>query len=563
MSISSMLTKYVALLGCMALVLVAPFILRPRDTSLSNAGDGSVVIITPHNETIRREFGKAFTQHMKATTGKTIQVDWRTPGAGTSEITRFIDSEFSAAFENFWKNTQSYEWEPKYLGYFNDGRIKPAEANEPNTTEQKVRELFLNSTVGIGADLFFGGGAYDFQKQKRLGYLVASTPDGKAGLAAVAESHPELFTDAIFPQEVSGEPYYDAELCWAGATLSSFGICYNSDVVAALGIEKPPSTWRDLADPAYFHNIAMADPNLSGSVTKAFEMLMQQQIQEAVNAVQSQPDYAGLEKADRARIKQKAIEAGWLEGLRLIQDIGANSRYFTDAATKIPHDVAHGEAAAGMCIDFYGRTYNEQLRREDGSSRVQFVVPKGGTSTGADPIGMFRGAPNPEYATAFLDFVLSPRGQKLWNYRKGESGGPTRTSLRRLPVRKDLYTPDHLKHFSDPDALPYQHADAFVYVPEYTAAYFDVIRFLVRVMCIDVHPELQEAREALIANQFPKIATATYRDLRLVTFQKSSQRLKDVLGSDDKLLRLRLTRDLAEHFRKQYHKVIEMANRGE
>lgn len=563
MSMSTMLTKYVALLGGMLLTLAAPFILRPADTSLTTESDGKVVIITPHNETIRREFGAAFTQYMKAKTGETIQVDWRTPGAGTSEITRFINSEFSAAFENYWKNTQNYEWESEYLGYFNDRKMEIPDNEAEKTTQHRVRELFLDSTVGIGVDLFFGGGTYDFQKQKGLGYLVASTPDGKAGLAAVASKDPDLFTDAIFPQTVSGEPYYDPELCWAGATLSSFGICYNVDVVQALGAASPPSSWKDLADPVYFKNIAMADPNQSGSVTKAFEMLMQQQIQEAVTEQTRRADFATLSDEDKERKKQEAVEEGWLAALRMIQDIGANSRYFTDSATKIPHDVAQGEAAAGMCVDFYGRTYNEKLRKEDGTSRVQFVVPKGGTSTGVDPIGMFRGAPNPEYATEFLEFVLSVDGQKLWNYRKGELGGPARTSLRRLPVRKDLYTPKHLSHFSDPDVMPYEHADEFVYVSDYTGPYFDVIRFLIRVMCIDVHPELQEARQALIENDFPRIATATYRDLRLVTFQKASQRLRKVMSSDDKLLRLRLTRDLAEHFRKQYHKVTEMAHRGE
>ncbi|MGK0188100.1 MAG: iron(III) transport system substrate-binding protein, partial [Verrucomicrobiales bacterium] len=459
--------------------------------------------------------------------------------------------------------TQDYEWDAQYLNYFNDRKMKLPDNDADKTTAHRVRELFLNSTVGIGVDLFFGGGTYDFHKQKGLGYLVASTPDGKAGLAAVSAKHPDLFTEALFPQEVSGEPYYDSELCWAGATLSSFGICYNSDVVAALGAASPPSTWKDLADPIYFRNIAMADPNQSGSVTKAFEMLMQQQIQEAIHAEVNGVEFASLSVNDKARKKQEALEAGWLAALRIIQDIGANSRYFTDSATKIPHDVAQGEAAAGMCVDFYGRTYNEKLRKEDGTSRVHFVVPKGGTSTGVDPIGMFRGAPNPEYATAFLEFVLSVDGQKLWNYRKGSPGGPIRTSLRRLPVRKDLYTPDHLQHFSDAEVMPYDHADEFVYVSDYTGPYFDVIRFLIRVMCIDVHPELQEARQALIENDFPKIATATYRDLRLVTFQKASQRLRSGLSSDDKLVRLHLTRNLADHFRKQYHKVTAMARRGE
>ena len=559
-----MLAKYIGLVGGLLLTLAAPFIMRPSDTSLVTDPDGEVVIITPHNESIRREFGAAFTQHMKAKTGKTIQVDWRTPGAGTSEIARFINSEFSAAFENYWKNTQSYEWESAYLGYFNNGKLEIPEDPGAKSPAHQVREVFLNSTVGIGVDLFFGGGTYDFKKQKQFGYLVASGPDGKSGLAAIARKHPDWFTDDVIPSEVSGEQYYDPELCWAGATLNSFGICYNSDVIERLGIERAPSVWQDLTDPAYFKNLAMADPNLSGSVTKAFEMLMQQQIQETVAAEVSRSDYADLPPADQDKKRKRAIERGWLAALSMIQDIGANSRYFTDSATKIPHDVAQGEAAAGMCIDFYGRTYNEKLLDEQtGKSRVHFVVPKGGTSTGVDPIGMFRGAPNPEYATAFLEFVFSEQGQRLWNYRKGEIGGPDRTSLRRLPVRKDMYTPDHLKRFSDPDVMPYAHAHEFNYVSEYTGPYFDVIRFLVRVMCIDVHPELQEARSALIENNFPERATATYRDLRLVTFQKASGRIKEVLSSDDKLLRLRLTRDLAEHFRKQYHKATQMAKRGE
>ena len=45
--------------------------------------------------------------------------------------------------------------------------------------------------------------------------------------------------------------------------------------------------------------------------------------------------------------------------MRLLMRIGANSRYFTDASTKIAIDVAAGEAAAGMTIDFYGRFQSE------------------------------------------------------------------------------------------------------------------------------------------------------------------------------------------------------------
>ena len=52
---------------------------------------------------------------------------------------------------------------------------------------------------------------------------------------------------------------------------------------------------------------------------------------------------------------QDAIEQGWIDGVRLMQRIGANARYFTDTSTKIPVDVSMGNAAAGLAIDFYGR----------------------------------------------------------------------------------------------------------------------------------------------------------------------------------------------------------------
>jgi iron(III) transport system substrate-binding protein len=93
-----------------------------------------------------------------------------------------------------------------------------------------------------------------------------------------------------------------------------------------------------------------------------------------------------------------------------------------------------------MCIDFYGRSAEEDVRKADGTSRVGFIAPLGGTSISVDPIGLLRGAPDPEIATAFIEFVLGEPGQKLWSFRVGEPGGPHQHALRRLPVRHDLYT---------------------------------------------------------------------------------------------------------------------------
>ena len=50
-------------------------------------------VITPHNETIQREFGEAFVAWYQEKTGEEVYVNWLYPG-GTSEIKRVLDSGF-------------------------------------------------------------------------------------------------------------------------------------------------------------------------------------------------------------------------------------------------------------------------------------------------------------------------------------------------------------------------------------------------------------------------------------------------------------------------------------
>ena len=126
--------------------------------------------------------------------------------------------------------------------------------------------------------------------------------------------------------------------------------------------------------------IALADTTKSSSVTKSFEMLVQQKIQEELALTASGEE------------RDLVVARGWDASMHLIQRIGANARYFTDSSAKIPRDVAQGNAVAGMCIDFYGRTTSETLKKGDGSSRLQYVMPSGGSSISVDPVAVMRGA---------------------------------------------------------------------------------------------------------------------------------------------------------------------------
>lgn len=528
-----------ALLG----VLLGPFLLRPAVSTIDRH-DRRLVILTPHPERLRAEFGRAFARYWQERTGEAVRIDWRVPG-GTSEIAVMLKSEYSASFQDHWKRELGRPWTAEVARQFLSGK---APADDP------ARRAFLTSAVGIGVDLFFGGGAYDFQVQAEAGTLVAEQGPG-TGLAALRVRHPDWFSEAGIPESVSGEPFRDAADRWVACCLSSFGMVFNRDVLRRLGIDQDPRRWRDLTDPRLAGQLALADPGRSATVTKAFEMLLQQEMQEAMR--RRLADGVAAEAAERLGVRE-----GWREGLALIQRISANARYYSDSSSKIPLDVARGDAAAGLCIDYYGRSTEEALRREGQTPRVGFVMPEGGSSVSVDPIGLLRGAPDPELATAFMEFVLDDPGQRLWSFRAGAPGGPEHTALRRLAARRDFYTPANLAHMSDAGEMPYEKAKRFTYRAEWTGAAFSTLRFLIRVLCVDAHREQRAAWRALVAAGFPPEATAAFHDLDRVGYDEATGVITAVVRSRDKIAETRLARELGEAFRANYRRAEGLARAG-
>ena len=473
----------------MAVVVTAPIILRDDDAAAINRAEVRIEVITPHNELIRREFVEAFSRWYERKHGQSVYVNWRTPG-GTSEIKRVLDSAFKAAEKN--------------------------------------------GGDGIGLDLFFGGGVYDFKGQAKAGRFQKLD---------VFENESGLFESDTIPEIQSGESYYPKGNDWLGTCLSSFGICYNWDSLNRLNLEAP-TTWDDLGRPGFQNGIALADPTKSGSVAKAFEMLVQQKIHDQLEA--------GLPR-------EKACAIGWEEGLNLIQRIGANARYFTDGASKVPHDVAQGNAIAGMCIDFFGRSYNEALKREDGTSRLKFISPVGGTSYSVDPVAIFKGAPNLEVAQEFVNFIFTKEGQMLWNARPGTEMGPKIRGLRRLPIRKDLYQEPYLSDMVDASVMPYEVASEFIYDYDLTGRHFTPLRNIIRAMCIDSHQEMKSAWAALIEMDFPAEATAKFYDVSPVGYEATLSEIKVTLKSGDKVAVVRMMNDLGTHFRGNYREAERLA----
>jgi iron(III) transport system substrate-binding protein len=486
-----MKTRAWIIFGLLALIVALPMVMRRHTaTTRARTADDSLVILSPHNESIRQEFGEAFAAHWQKSTGRSIYIDWRTPG-GTSEIRMVLDAGFKAADET--------------------------------------------KRDGIGVDVFFGGGEPDFASQAKKDRFIP---------LRVFETHPELFAaGGPIPETFTGERYYSANRVWVGTCMSQFGICYNPDVLRRLKIA-PPTQWQDLGNPDYEGTLALADPTKSGSVARAFEVLVQSTMLRDLSIAGVDPELAK--------------ESGWSKGLQLIQRMAANARYFTDSASKIPLDVGQGNAAAGMCIDFYGRSYSNELTTKDGAPRVVWVAPNGGTTLSGDPVAILKGAEHMEVAQSFVEFCLSAEGQTLWMGKPGTAGGPKHRALYRAPIRRDIYTQENLANSTMPDAKPYNDPGNFVYQRELTGASFNTLRQLVKIMCIDSHEEMKAAWNAMREAGMPEDALAVFSDVSLVSYAKAGHG-DPILDGPDALKAADRAAELGEWFRANYRKAEAMA----
>lgn len=511
-----------------ALLVALPLILRPRNTS----GSGStaveklswktertdrLVIVSPHSEAIKYEFALAFRRHYLRTTGRDVEFDWRDLG-GTNDITRYINDRFTAAFRLAWlKNGGCDSLEP--LKAFQD----------PECADHPARKFFLASDIGIGIDLFFGGGTYEHSAFAKKGFAI----DG-----GVAERHQEYLDSKITPCEFAGELLHDPRGRFYGCCLSSFGIAANPDRFKDEHLPLP-ETWTDLTRPELFQKIVVADPTKSGSVMKCYEMILQQAMNE------SGPD------------------AGWIEGFRRIRLIAANARNITDSAGNAVRDVSSGAAMAGICIDFYGFSEAAWTRATTGKTSLVYRMPPGGSAVTSDPVQLFRGAPHPETAKAFLDFLLSPEGQRLWIQKPGTPGGPEKYGLFRMCVRRDLLASTNHAFLSNPEYDPFRLAGTFRYHGEWTGQYFTLIRVMIKCLILDPMDELRRARRSILENGGDALNQDALEALSALPFPYAkAAEAASALSSGDPVAKAALRRKWTEFALTQYRRAADLARTG-
>ncbi|MHC4415440.1 MAG: ABC transporter substrate-binding protein [Planctomycetota bacterium] len=411
----------IALVVSFGVLLGVPLVVGPKRARPS-AGVPRLIIITPHNEQIRSEFARAFDDWHRRHYGNGVNVVWSVPG-GTSEIRRMLRAQYTAA-------------------------------------------LVAGVEPGQTADLLFGGGSNEHEQLKEPLVVTVDGQQRSTTITIPAGFDDQWLWETYGENTIGDRRLYDEGQHWFGTALSGFGIVFNRDVLAELGVPEP-STWEDLADPALRGWVALVNPGQSGSITTAFQSIVD--------------------------------ERGWGPGWRLLRRAGANARSFSAGAPKAPIDVSLGDAAAGICIDFFGRYQAQAVKGSGNRSRLGYVDPPGATTIDADPISILRGAPAPEIARRFIEFCLSDQGQALWQFRVddpiGDGLGPTRFELRRMPIVRSLYE-RHLDRFVD-QVNPYTLARA---VEKPTPHVRPFVAPVFAAMAIDNRRDLQRAWEAIVTH---------------------------------------------------------------
>lgn len=198
--------------GFLAALLILSTLAACFPITVQAQGPSKLEIITPHPDTIKNEYKRAFEAYYLNKTGVQVTVEYIDTG-GTSDIIAYVDAAFAARGE--------------------------ATSN---------------------MDIWWGGGVDPFIDAKKKGHLLPYQIKAE--------------TLNLVPNNISGIPVYDKDYAWYGTALSGFGIIYNKAVIALQNLPVP-KTWEDLTNPKVKGWVGSADPRNSGSTHMVYEIMMQ------------------------------------------------------------------------------------------------------------------------------------------------------------------------------------------------------------------------------------------------------------------------------------------------
>lgn len=191
------------------------------------------------------------------------------------------------------------------------------------------------------------------------------------------------------PSRIGSYPINDPDGHYFGFAASGYGIMWNERYLKAKGLPEPKE-WMDLAKPIFYDHTAISAPSRSGTTHLTIETILQGE--------------------------------GWAKGWATVKAMAGNHQTVTDRSFGVPEGVNSGQFGVGIVIDFFA------FSAQAAGFPVKFAYPSVTTIVPAN-IGIVANAPNPVGAKAFVEFLLSERGQTVL----------LEPTIRRLPVNPAIY----------------------------------------------------------------------------------------------------------------------------
>ncbi len=243
--------------------------------------------------------------------------------------------------------------------------------SQPNRDAQQTVDAFKAQHPGVEVEWIRDGTTKVMAKLRAE--LAAGSPQPDLLLIADTvtmeglKGEGRLMAHADAPVSDYDPALYDKEKHYFSTKLITTGIVYNTKA------SMKPSSWKDLVAAQAKGLVAMPSPLTSGAALIHLATLT------------SHP------------------ELGWSYYDKLaandVNPKGGNGGTF--------RAVAGGEKMYGMVVDFL------PIREKAKGSPVSFVFPAEGVSAVTEPVAILSTAKNPEAAKAFVDFLLSRKGQEL------------------------------------------------------------------------------------------------------------------------------------------------------
>ncbi|NLY21305.1 MAG: ABC transporter substrate-binding protein [Tissierellia bacterium] len=194
------------------------------------------------------------------------------------------------------------------------------------------------------------------------------------------------------------EDFVDADKMYYGTKILTTGIMVNKDV-----IKSEINSFSDLLKPEYESQIIMPSPLYSGAAAYNLSLIK----------------------------RTENLGLGFYDGLK------DNDVFVGQGNGSVLQSVISGEKGIGIIVDYMA------IRSIAEGNNIQFIYPEEGSPIITEPIGIIKNTENPEAAKAFLDFLISEKGQKI-----ASSQGYT-------PIRENVESPEGFKELNDIKVMKY------------------------------------------------------------------------------------------------------------